>query len=207
MKFQQMSMCLVEMISESGLWDGFSIFDDAVYKFVSGFISDDLTRFMKFITFLGSEWFVTLLTVMVPALIFILRKKECYRLGLLIPANIALGALFNQILKLIFERPRPELLRLVEETGYSFPSGHSMNSVIFYGLIAYLIIRRSRHWSRYAVAAFLGVLVILIGLSRIYLGVHYASDVLAGFLIGLGWLALAARISDRFLPAESLPTV
>mgnify|MGYP000975602673 CR=1 FL=1 len=74
-----------------------------------------------------------------------------------------------------------------------------MNSLIFYGFIAYLIIKRSRHWSRYAAAALTGALVMLIGLSRIYLGVHYASDVLAAFMIGLGWLALAAKISDRFL--------
>lgn len=101
------------------------------------------------------------------------------------------------MLKLVFRRPRPDVLRLVEQSGYSFPSGHAMNSMIFYGLAAYLLVRRGRHWSRYLVAGFVAVLVLLIGLSRIYLGVHYASDVLAGFLIGAGWLIIAARVSDR----------
>ncbi len=210
MKIQQMSVCLLEIIPELSLWDGITAFDDAVYKLVSGFISDSMTCFMKIVTFLGSEWAITFLAVIIPILIFILRKKKYYRLGLLISANIALGAFFNQVLKLIFNRPRPELYRIVEEVGYSFPSGHSMNSMIFYGFIAYQIIKkgkhwsrirpwsRVRHWSRYAAVVLIGLLVTLIGLSRIYLGVHYASDVLAGFLIGLGWLVAAAKISERY---------
>lgn len=192
-----MYVCLAEAMPGSKLWEGIRTFDDAVFGFVSGCISEGLTRFMKAATFLGSEWCIAFLAVMVPALIFILKKKKYYRHGLLLSANIAPGALFNQVLKLVFRRPRPDVLRLVEQSGYSFPSGHAMNSMIFYGLAAYLLVRRGRHWSRYLVAGFVAVLVLLIGLSRIYLGVHYASDVLAGFLIGAGWLIIAARVSDR----------
>ncbi|HOA55409.1 MAG TPA: phosphatase PAP2 family protein [Clostridiales bacterium] len=194
-----MSMCLTEIMPASGLWNGIMSFDDAVYECVSGFISDGMTRFMKIVTFLGSEWAITFLALIIPALVFILRKKEYYRPGLLISANIAFGALFNQILKLIFRRPRPELFRLTEATGYSFPSGHAMNSVIFYGFIAYLLVRHGRHRSKYLFAGIIAAMVLLIGLSRIYLGVHYVSDVLAGFVLGAGWLIIAARISGRFL--------
>jgi undecaprenyl-diphosphatase len=199
MKTLMVSLCLMETVPGSDLWSGISSFDDAVYKFVSGFISDGMTRLMKFITFLGSEWSISFLAVMVPALVFILRKKEYYRPGLLMAANIALGALLNQMLKLVFRRPRPEVLKLVEETGFSFPSGHSMSSLIFFGFAAYLLIRYGKHRGRYLLAGAIGVLVLLIGLSRIYLGVHYASDVLAGFIIGAGWLIIAVRISDRVL--------
>jgi len=199
MKIQQLTVYLSETMPGSNMLNGIRAFDDAVYEFVSGFISDNMTRFMKIVTFLGSQWFITSLTVLIPALIFILRKKKYYRPGLLIPANIAMGALFNLILKLIFRRPRPELLRLVEESGYSFPSGHSMSSLIFYGFFAYLLVRYGKHRSKYFFVGVLGVLVVLIGLSRIYLGVHYASDVLAGFLVGAGWLILAIRASDKFL--------
>jgi undecaprenyl-diphosphatase len=199
METLQMSMCLSVKMPESNLWESIRLFDDAIYEFVSGFISDDMTLFMKIVTFLGSEWAITFLAVMVPALIFIFKKKKYYRSGQLLSANIALGALFNQVLKMIFRRPRPELHRLAEAAGYSFPSGHSMNSLIFYGFAAYLLIRYGRHRSRYLFAGVIGILVLLIGVSRIYLGVHYASDVLAGFLVSTGWLILAVKITDKYL--------
>jgi len=199
MKIQHQSMFLTEAVPGSGMWNGIKAFDDAVYGFISGFISDNMTRFAKIMTFMGSQWVIIILTVLIPSLIFILRKKKYYRPGLLIPANIAFGALFSQILKFIFRRPRPEVLRLIEETGYSFPSGHSMNSVIFYGFAAYLLVRYCRHRSKYLIAGIIGVLIVLIGLSRIYLGVHYASDVLGGLLIGTGWLILAIRVSEKIL--------
>ena len=199
MKMLYVNMCLSEAMPEPNLWEGVRTFDDAVYRFVSGFISDGMTRFMKAVTFLGSEWAVTFLAVMIPVLIFIFRKKKYYRHGLVLSGSIALGALFNQILKLIFRRPRPDVPRLVEQSGYSFPSGHAMSSVIFYGLAAYLLVRHGRFRGRYLFAGFVAVLVPLIGLSRIYLGVHYASDVLAGFILGAGWLVIAARVSDRII--------
>jgi len=194
-----MYVYLAEAAPGSKLRECIRAFDDVVYGFISSFISDGMTSFMKAVTFLGSEWFITFLAVTIPALIFILKKKKYYRHGLLILANIALGALFNQVLKLVFRRPRPDVLKLVEQSGYSFPSGHAMNSVIFYGLAAYLLVRHGRHPARYLFAGIIAVMVLLIGLSRIYLGVHYASDVLAGFIIGAGWLIIAARISDKLL--------
>jgi membrane-associated phospholipid phosphatase len=192
-----MTICVIQAMSEIDIWEGISTFDDAVYKFVSGFISDDMTRIMKFFTFLGSELTVTFLAVSLPILIFVLKKRKYYKTAVLMTANIALGALFNQILKYLFRRPRPDILRMIEISGYSFPSGHSMSSMIFYGFIAYLFIKNGRHWSRYLFAGAVGFMILMIGISRIYLGVHYASDVLAGLLIGLGWLILAIRTAEK----------
>lgn len=194
-----MNMYIIRNTPEIDLWAGISSFDDAVYRFISGFISDNMTRLMKFFTFLGSGWTITFLAVLVPFLIFVLKKKEYYRSGLVISANIALGALFNQLLKLLLHRPRPDLMRMIEISGYSFPSGHAMNSMIFFGFFAYLLVKNGRHWSRYMFAGAIGLMILLIGLSRIYLGVHYASDVLAGFLVGFGWLVPAARISKKYM--------
>lgn len=105
--------------------------------------------------------------------------------------NLAIIVLLNQILKFVFQRPRPEGYRLVEETGYSFPSGHSMVSAAFYGFLIYLIFHyvenRKLKWLLCTILTFL---VGLIGISRIYLGVHYASDVLGGFCFSIMYLII-----------------
>lgn len=94
-------------------------------------------------------------------------------------------------MKNIVARPRPEGFRLVEESGYSFPSGHSMVSMAFYGFFVYLIFKKVKNpylkWSSMIVISFI---ITAIGLSRIYLGVHYASDVIAGFCISISYLIL-----------------
>lgn len=181
------------------MWEAFSTFDNAVYDIISGCKTDSMKQFMRFITFLGSEWTILVLTVIFPVFVFVFRKKQFYRLSLAAAANIALGALLNEILKHLFLRERPDLLQLVKISGYSFPSGHSMNSMIFYGFYIYLIIKKLKHRGKYFIAGALGLLVFMIGISRIYLGVHYASDVLAGFITGLAWMTLFIRLSDRYV--------
>jgi undecaprenyl-diphosphatase len=109
----------------------------------------------------------------------------------------------NQLLKSIVQRPRPDGYQLIVETGYSFPSGHSMVSMAFYGLLVWMVLhyvrdRRKRH----ALAAAFVVLIALVGISRIYLGVHYASDVVAGFLVSMAWLgAYTATIAPALMRA------
>lgn len=175
-----------------------SVFDNTIYELVSGFISAGMTRFMIFITFWGSEPAVTILTVMILLSALIFKKKKYLPYALLITVNIIIGASINYILKQLFQRQRPDLLKLVEISGYSFPSGHSMSSVIFYGFIIFLCLKYAKHWSKYLAAAILSLLVFMIGISRIYLGVHYASDVLGGFIIGLAWLVFYIRLAERF---------
>jgi undecaprenyl-diphosphatase len=107
-------------------------------------------------------------------------------------AAIAGGSLLNNILKTIIHRPRPiSETTLVTVYGWSFPSGHAMTSMIFYGMIAYLLVRTVGSGRRKVFAmALAGFIVFMIGFSRIYLQVHYLSDVLAGYAGGLFWLSI-----------------
>ncbi|RIW35145.1 PAP2 family protein [Bacillus salacetis] len=109
--------------------------------------------------------------------------------------TVALGGGFNWLLKEYFKRQRPDIEALVEQGGYSFPSGHSMGSFILYGALAFAVFRLYDHrWSKFIGAAALLLLVLLIGLSRIYLGVHYPSDILGGFSAGGVWLAFSILV-------------
>lgn len=189
----------VWFFADTMTWDLFKAFDDAVYGFFSGFISDSMTGFMKLNTFIGSGWSITVLAAAIPFFVFILKKKKYYTAALLVPLNIAVGSLLNEILKRVFLRPRPDIHRLITETGYSFPSGHSMNSMIFYGFLIYLIMRYVRPRFRNPAIVILSLIILLIGISRVYLGVHYASDVVAGFVMGLAWLAFFIKIAERFI--------
>ncbi len=118
--------------------------------------------------------------------------------------NLCLAALLNVALKAIVQRPRPdESLRLVIEHGFSFPSGHSMAAMAFFGLIVWIIWRYGRNRrQRVLLCTAFSIVIVLIGVSRIYLGVHYASDVLGGFCASLVWLAFYTRVmAPSFLDA------
>ena len=101
------------------------------------------------------------------------------------------SAVLNQLLKGLFARPRPYFEHpLLIETSYSFPSGHAMGSFVLYGMLAYFAVLALKTWrARTAVVFGAALLVLLIGLSRMYLGVHYFSDVVAGFAAGGVWLS------------------
>lgn len=101
----------------------------------------------------------------------------------------------NILMKSLFERPRPIFPHLVEASGLSFPSGHAMISFSFYGLLIYIVWREIRNKGvKYFLVVFLLLLIHLIGFSRIYLKVHFATDVMAGFSLGIIWLILSIFI-------------
>ena len=151
------------------------------YKMISTFlISDFVTPIAKFITNFGGAIFLSIATI---ALLLLIKNKK---IGLSIFSNIVIITILNQLLKRILRRPRPTEFRIVEETGYSFPSGHSMVSMAFYGYLIYLIYR----YIKWSLIVLLSILICLIGISRIYLGVHYTSDVLGGFLLSISYLVV-----------------
>ena len=147
------------------------------------------TEFFEAVTFLGNV--PTLAVVTLAASVVLWRKRRITELQLLLLA--AIGAEILTVgLKLGFERQRPFFADpLATESTYSFPSGHSSVSLAVYGTIGFIAARHLRTRSRQiAVLAAAPSLVLLIGFSRLYLGVHYLSDVVAGFSIGLAWVAL-----------------
>lgn len=164
------------------------------YKVVSTFlISDFATPIAKFITNFGGAIFLIILTIL---LLVVLKNKK---VGLSICTNLVVVTILNQLLKRLLQRPRPTEFRIIEENGYSFPSGHSMVSMAFYGYLIYLIYRFVKNkYLKWISIVLLSLLICLIGISRIYLGVHYTSDVLGGFLISISYLVIYISASNKF---------
>ena len=165
------------------------------YKLISTFlISDFATPIAKFITNFGGAIFLAILTIV----LFILIKNK--KIGVSIFSNLVIITALNQLLKNILQRPRPTEYRIIEETGYSFPSGHSMISMAFYGYLIYLIYKYVKNkYVKWISMALLSLLICSIGISRIYLGVHYTSDVLGGFLISISYLVIYISAVNKFL--------
>lgn len=159
------------------------LFDNFIYKIIAKNQSDFKTTVYKCITFFGSTKFITVLTLML--LIIFYKNKN----GVFISIGIIISTLLNNILKIIIKRSRPIHLMLVNEKSFSFPSGHTMAAVTIYGLLIYLI-WKSEFEKKLKI--FLSILLIFltisIGISRIYLGAHYASDVLGAIIASTIWL-------------------
>jgi undecaprenyl-diphosphatase len=116
-----------------------------------------------------------------------------------LPTAIVGAGILIQTVKLTFRRARPDIFTpLLHETGYSFPSGHSLISVVVYGLLGYFAIHLfNNRFARVGIGIATVLLVILIGLSRVYVGVHYPSDVLAGWSLGVPWLVGCLALHER----------
>jgi undecaprenyl-diphosphatase len=148
-----------------------------------------LTEIMIFITNLGSTLMIVTLGLVIFWLIWKRHSgEEAWRFLM----TLAGGAIMNNLLKEIIKRPRPLLTSpLIDETSFSFPSGHTMNATVLYLLLVFYMFRfLDRYKLKWFFIVGLICLVILIGVSRIYLGVHYPSDVAAGFLAGIFWLLI-----------------
>ncbi len=170
-----------------------SSFDSGIIGIVQGWESPAATRIAEFLSLIGSTEGVIAIVVAIGAFLAAAlgHRKEL----LLFVFSVGGAALLNTLLKKIFQRERPALHRLAEETGYSFPSGHSMAAFALYGVLAYLLWRHiGSKKGRLALISLAALLALSIGLSRIYLGVHYPSDVLAGYLASTVWLGLGIEL-------------
>ena len=161
-------------------------FDETVMQWMGAHRIDWLERSLLEITALGTG-LVVMMIVVISAL-FLIATQHRFSAFLLLVASAG-GIVLNAILKSSFDRPRPQLFEwLTEPSSSSFPSGHAMSSAIVYFTVAYLIARlEKRRWMRAVTIIASLLLVLLISVSRLYLGVHYPSDVLAGMIIGLAW--------------------
>lgn len=165
-------------------------FDNMFTSFIQGLKSPALTSIMKFFTFIGGGFPVVIVSIMI---LFFLYKVLNHRRELILFIWVVTGsALLNETLKLIFHRSRPTLNRIISANGFSFPSGHSMAAFSLYGILAFLLWRHIPGSLGRGILIFITtVIIITIGVSRIYLGVHYPSDVFGGFLASGCWLAVS----------------
>lgn len=171
-------------------------FDQEAFELLHQLISPAFTTWMKWITFMASWEFVLVLSLSIFVYFLFIKRHHWYSIK--IPA-VALGSIsFNVLLKNLFDRPRPFLPHLVEASGLSYPSGHAMVSFSFYGLLIYIVWEKVENkWLRWTLCIALLILIHLIGFSRVYLRVHYASDVMAGFALGIIWLILTLFILKK----------
>ena len=168
------------------------------YKIISTYLMSDFTTpIAKIITNFGGAICLIMISIV---LLLVIKNK---RIGIAICSNLAIAWGVNSLLKNILQRPRPNEYRLIDESGYSFPSSHSMISMAFYGFIIYLIYKYVKNkYLKWSLITLLSILIVSIGISRIYLGVHYTSDVLAGFFVAISYLVIYISIVNKFIIKE-----
>jgi undecaprenyl-diphosphatase len=170
--------------------------DFPITKNILGLRTPIITKTMKLITSVGSAETIIFVLFLVIYVLYRLKKNIWY--SFMVMTSALGGLLLEAALKWAFQRPRPNVSHLVGASGYSFPSGHATIAVAFYGFLAYLLwLYFHKTKLRYLTTVSLVIIIILIGISRIYLGVHYPSDVLAGFAVGWFWLAINVMITEN----------
>jgi undecaprenyl-diphosphatase len=171
--------------------DNIAWFDDSVYNFIIGLRSNPLDFILKTITRLGDTVVIMIIVVLT---LIILNKRERVIFG----SSTIITVTLNQTIKHILQRPRPDHLRLIKQGGFSYPSGHSMIAVCVYGIMIYLINKKVQNKKlKIALSILLTILILTIGISRIYVGVHYPSDVLGGFILSTVILLINLTFTDK----------
>ncbi len=179
-------------------------FDSTIIGAVQGLESPHLTAIMEFFTLIGSTKVVVVLSLLI---IYFLYKVLHHRLELILFISVIAGSpVLNFILKEIFHRARPDLHRLIAIGGYSFPSGHAMNAFTVYGIFTFLIWRHIPYRiGRGLLILFSTIMIVMIGVSRIYLGVHYPSDIIGGYFAGGFWLTTSIWVFQWYKERPSHP--
>ena len=172
-------ICCLEIFNKDFLLD----IDNAVYNFIIASRNSFSDSFYKIFTNLAGVVFLVMVSLVI-ILFFIIYKRGKY--ALIIISNLGYTIILNLILKYTFVQERPDVVHLVVENGYSFPSAHAMAAMAFYGFLIYLVwkLDLSKRLS-WLLTIVLSEIIFIVSYSRIYLGVHYFSDVLAGLLIAL----------------------
>ncbi|MBN1605517.1 MAG: phosphatase PAP2 family protein [Polyangiaceae bacterium] len=166
--------------------------DTSALRWVGAVRSASLTEVMRSVTHLGDGWTLGLVSVAASCVLWCSGSRRATVFLLCVSAG---AGLLDNGLKLAFARPRPDVtLRMVPAAGFAFPSGHAMASAAVYAALAHVASGPSRSWRRWLMPMLAVVLVLVVGWSRVYLHVHYASDVLGGWLLGLGWYVLLRQL-------------
>jgi len=173
-------------------------FDFPIIEYVQSFESPTVTEVMKFFTWLGSTKIVISIIILTSVILFIFLK---HRKELLFFIIVMLGStLLNEGLKSLFHRQRPTIHQIIQEVGYSFPSGHSMAAFSLYATLSFLLWKHIHtRFGRGFMIFFATVMILSIGTSRIYLGVHYPSDVIGGYFASGVWFVLSVTVFQWYL--------
>lgn len=171
-------------------------FDNNIYYIVKSFQNEGLTNLLRIITNFGGIVSLFFITIFVSMLLFYYNKRK-YALMLVI--SMLVSSTTYIILKGIVKRPRPiETEMLIPEFGYSFPSGHTTNNTVFYGIMIYIIYKNVESKTlRNVLIALCNLMIITISFSRIYLRVHYPSDVFAGLCLGIVLVIILIKIANN----------
>ena len=179
-------MCIASgiafLVLSFGVLNGkMTAWNDSVYQLIATWMNPTLTNIMIGLDFAGA-WFVYFFI----ALSLLMIPSSRKRIGIPVAVAVCVSASLNYTLKLFFAVPRPEeLYRLIHISGFGFPSGHAMNTTVFVGMLFFLYLKYAQKKSLKMTACALAVIFIfLMGFSRIYLGVHTATDVIAGYVAG-----------------------
>lgn len=167
--------------------------DELMYQSIISIKNPAITSIMILITDLASTRFIIFANCVLILLCFFLKKTK----WLLITISSIYSGITNSFLKMVIKRIRPIGIALVVENGYSFPSGHSMIAMLFYGMIFYLIAKHKLKGYR-IICTILGIYIFSVGISRIYLGVHYASDVIGGWLFGSASVLILGELYKKY---------
>ena len=171
-------------------------FDIYAFQFLHSHISENTTSLMLLASTLGNYQVMIAANILLTCFFFFIVKHKWY--SITIPSTALGSVIIMSLLKLWFNRPRPLTPLLEPAQGLSFPSGHAMTSVTFFGLLIFFVWKKQQNIPlRLAIITPLIILILIIGLSRVYLRVHYASDVLAGFAAGVLWLTLSVTALRR----------
>ena len=188
--FSVMTLTLGEIAEDVRNGEPLTVTDVRFSNWLHSHASASLTKAMWIFTSLHAS--VVVCTVAVLVGLYLWRRRERYWAAAFW-LSVFGGLLLNKILKLVFHRARPHFRDAIQTlTSYSFPSGHTMIATVFYGALAAFVFAKSKSWPLRMFAAVMALtLIVLVAFSRVYLGAHYLSDVLAAMAEGLAWIALS----------------
>lgn len=171
-------------------------FDNNVFNLVTRNENIPLENMYRVFTFLGSTIFIIVACLAILVICILMKKKK---IGFVIVGSVAISTIVNNVIKLIFRRPRPEVRRLVVEKSFSFPSGHTMAAVTLYGILIFFVMRsKLNKKAKLAISIVLGLLPICVAISRIYLGAHFASDVTGAAITSTALLLIEVYFINKY---------
>lgn len=182
LKFKITMLISVFILLMIGYDNIFQAFDLKIISCIQSLENESLTKFYKMITIIADTYQSAIITILLVAILYI---KKYYREAMFLAITMSTCGIAMPLLKNIFSRERPDFYRLIEISGYSFPSGHTTSATTMYLTLAIILISIKKELNKYFVFSIAVLGIVIIGSSRIYLGVHYPTDVMAGICLGI----------------------